>query len=122
VTLSGDSHNGWFSHLTTLGGARVGVEFAGTSVTSPGFESVGLGGLGSSLDGSVVTGTQGSGLGLINDLAYADSARRGYLLLTVKADTITGDYVYVDTVKSNTYTAAVGKTITVTAGGDISYA
>ncbi len=122
VTLSGDSHNGWFSHLTTLDGTRVGVEFAGTSVTSPGFESVGLGGLGSSLDGSIVTGTQGSGLGLINDLAYADSSRRGYLLLTVTAEAITGDYVYVDTVKSTTYTAAVGKTIRVTAAGAIDYA
>jgi alkaline phosphatase D len=45
VVLSGDSHNGWFTSLTTLAGVKVGVEFATSSVTSPGFESVGLGGL-----------------------------------------------------------------------------
>lgn len=44
VVLSGDSHNGWFTNLTTLAGEKVGVEFAGTSVSSPGFESAGLGG------------------------------------------------------------------------------
>ena len=41
VVLSGDSHNAWFNNLTTLAGEKVGVEFAGSSVTSPGFESAG---------------------------------------------------------------------------------
>jgi alkaline phosphatase D len=91
-------------------------------VTSPGFESVGLGGLGSSLDGSIVAGRAGSGLGLINDLNYADSARRGYLQLSVTAAAVTGAYVYVDTVKSTTFSATVGRTITVTSNGAISYA
>jgi alkaline phosphatase D len=122
VALSGDSHNAWFNHLTTLGGARVGVEFAGTSVTSPGFESAGLGGLASSLDGTVITGKPGSSMGLINDLDYADTTRRGYLLLTVSAAAIKGEYVFVDTVKSNTYTAAIGKTITVATDGTVTYA
>jgi alkaline phosphatase D len=123
VALSGDSHNAWFNHLTTLSGTRVGVEFAGASVTSPGFESAGLGSLASSLDGSVVAaGAQGSGLGLITDLNYADTIRRGYLLLTVTAADVKGEYVFVDTVKSTTYHATIGKTITVTSGGTITYA
>ena len=33
-----------------------------------------------------------------------------------------GEFVYVSTVKSTSYTAAVGKTIRVAAGGAISYA
>jgi len=54
VALSGDSHNAWFTNLTTLAGVKVGVEFAGSSVTAPGFESAGLGSLASSLDGSAL--------------------------------------------------------------------
>jgi len=116
ITLSGDSHNGWFTNLTTLTGVKVGVEFAGSSVTSPGFESAGLGGLASSLDGTaVVPGGYGMGLGLVDDLNYVDTIRRGYLLMTATAASVTGEYVYVDTIKSTTYVASTGKTVTVSA-------
>jgi alkaline phosphatase D len=120
VVLSGDSHNGWFTNLTTLAGVKVGVEFATTSVTSPGFESVGLGGLAASLDGSALIPQLGAaavdaGLGLVDDLNYADTIRRGFLQITVTAASVKGEYVYVDSVKSKTYAAAVGKTITVAA-------
>jgi alkaline phosphatase D len=33
VVLSGDSHNGWFTGLTSFTGERLGVEFASPSVT-----------------------------------------------------------------------------------------
>jgi alkaline phosphatase D len=127
VALSGDSHNAWFSSLTTLAGDKVGVEFAGASVTAPGFESAGLGGLASTLDGSVLSAQLGSaaigaGLGLIDDLGYADTVRRGYLLMTVTSASVKGEYVFVDTVKSKTYTASVGKTITVSSAGTVTYA
>jgi len=127
VALSGDSHNGWFTNLTTLAGEKIGVEFAGTSVTSPGFESVGLGGLAGSLDGSALsaqlgTAAIGAGLGLVDDLNYVDTVRRGYLLFTVTAASVRGEYVYVDTIKNRTYTTTIGRTITVTAAGAVSYA
>nr|WP_295782106.1 alkaline phosphatase D family protein [Rhodoferax sp.] len=123
VTLSGDSHNAWFANLTTLAGEKVGVEFAGSSVTSPGFESVGLGTLGSSLDGTaVLPGVQGSGMGLVDDLNYADTIRRGYLLMTATTAAVKGEYVFVDTIKSKTYVASTGKTVTVAASGDVTYA
>ena len=127
VVLSGDSHNGWFTQLTTLAGVKAGVEFAGSSVTSTGFEAVGLGDLASSLDGSALvpqlgTAAIGAGLGLVNDLGYVDTKRRGYLLMTVTAASVKGEYVFVNTVKSRTYTASIGKTITVTAAGAVTYA
>ncbi len=127
VALSGDSHNAWFTNLTTLTGVKVGVEFAGSSVTAPGFESAGLGALASSLDGSALVSQLGAtaigaGLGLIDDLNYADTIRRGYLLMTVTADAVKGEYVFMSTVKSQTYTAAVGKTISVAASGAVTYA
>ncbi len=120
VTLSGDSHDGWFNNLTTLAGDKVGVEFAGTSVTSTGFESVGLGTLGSSIDGSALVPQLGSsavaaGLGLIDDVNYADTSQRGYLLMTVTAAAVKGEYVYVSSIKLPAYTAGVGRTVTVPA-------
>ncbi len=126
VVLAGDSHNAWFSQLTTAGGERVGVEFAGSSVTSPGLEESGLGTLAASLDGSALVPQLGSkaigaGLGLVDDLGYADTARRGYLLMTVTAASVKGEYVFVDTVKSKTYTASVGRSITVASSGAITY-
>lgn len=126
VVLSGDSHNGWFTKLTTLTGEKVGVEFAGTSVSSPGFEGAGLGGLGSSLDGSALVpqlgnAAIGAGLGLIDDLNYSDTIKRGYLLMTVTNSDVKGEYIYVSTVKSATYTTLVGRTITVGQAGNIVY-
>jgi alkaline phosphatase D len=127
VALSGDSHNAWFTNLTTLSGEKIGVEFAGSSVTASGFESAGLGALASSLDGSALApqlgnAAIGAGLGLIDDLNYSDTIRRGYLLMTVTADVVKGEYVFMSTVKSKTYTATVGKTITVNAAtGATSY-
>ncbi|MGJ7489614.1 alkaline phosphatase D family protein [Variovorax sp. ZT4R33] len=124
VTLSGDSHNGWFNQLSTLAGDKVGVEFAGTSVSSSGFEGAGLGALASSIDGSALVpqlgnAAIGAGLGLIDDVSYCDTTRRGYLVMTVTPAQVKGEYVYVSSVKEPTYTATLGRTITVaaTAGG-----
>ena len=122
MTVSGDSHNAWFANLTTLAGERVGWEFAGSSVSSPGFESVGLGTLAPVLDGSVSAAqlgpaAVGAGLGLVDDLVWADTVRRGWLSLTVTAASIRGDYQFVDTVKSQTYAVTTGRTVTVQASG-----
>ena len=122
VTLLGDSHNGLFTHLTTLTGEKIGVEFAGTSVSAPGFESAGLGGLASAIDGSALVpqlgnAAIGAGLGLINDVAYCDTTQRGYLLMTITAAEVKGEYVFVSSVKQLNYTVAIGRTITVAATG-----
>lgn len=127
VTLSGDSHNAWFSNVTTLAGDKVGVEFATASVSAPGFEAIGLGTLASALDGSALVpqlgnAAIGAGLGLVNDLNYADTIRRGYLQVTVTNAEVKGEYVFVDNVKNSSYSAVVGKTVTVTAAGATSYA
>lgn len=115
VTLSGDSHNAWFNDLRTLDGTtKVGVEFATTSVTAPGYESAGLGELGPYIDGSAVAGgVNGTRAGLIDDVNYVETKRRGYLLMTVTAANVKGEFVFVDNVRSKSYTASVGKTVTV---------
>lgn len=119
VTLSGDSHNGWFTSLSTLAGEKVGVEFGTASVTATGFESVGLGTLGNSIDGSALAAqlgnsAVGAGLGLIDDVGYSDTSQRGYLLMTLTPAAVKGEYVYVSSVKQPTYTTTTGRTVTVT--------
>ena len=78
VTLSGDLHNGWFTHLATLAGDKVGVEFAGTFVTSGGFDSAGLGTLAGAIDVSALVpqldnAAVGAGLGLIDSVNNCDT-------------------------------------------------
>ena len=117
VVLSGDSHNAWFNDLRTLDGlTKVGVEFATASVTAPGYESAGLGDLAPFIDGSgVAAGANGTRAGLIDDVNYVDTKKRGYLLMTVTASNVKGEFVFVNTVRSKTYNASVGKTVTVAA-------
>ena len=119
VTLSGDLHNGWFTHLAMLAGDKVGVEFAGTFVTSGGFDSAGLGMLASAIDGSALVpqlanGAVGAGLGPIDDVNYCDTNQRGYLLMTITPAVVKGDYVFVSSVKQPAYTSggAVGSWLT----------
>ncbi len=118
VVLSGDSHNAWFNNLKSLDGtSQIGVEFATTSVTAPGYESAGLGGLASTIDGSSpsIANTNGTGFGLLSDVNYSDTIRRGYLLMTVTAANVKGEFVFVDNIKTKSYAASVGKTVTVAA-------
>lgn len=116
VVLSGDSHNAWYNDLRTFDGTtKVGVEFATTSVTAPGYESAGLGELAAYIDGSGVApgNINGSRAGLIDDVNYVETKRRGYLLMTVTAANVKGEFVFVDNIRSKSYTASIGKTVTV---------
>ncbi len=123
VVLSGDSHNAWFNDVRTLDGVdKVGVEFATTSVTSPGYESLGFGSLAPMIDGSALTGgVSGSRAGLVDDVNYCETSKRGYLLMTVTAAQVKGEYVFIDTVRSTAYQATVDKTITVAPNLTVTY-
>ncbi len=77
----------------------------------------------SSLDGTaVMPGVHGNGQGLVEDVNYAETTKRGYLLMTATSASVKGEFVFVDTVKSKTYVAATGKTVTVATSGAITYA
>lgn len=86
VVLAGDTHNAWCSYLTDQAGDTVGVEFATASVSSPGMEKY--------LqipEGAEIT-TEAGVVALVNDLQYFDSARRGYLHLTLTPQTATAQW------------------------------
>lgn len=94
VVLAGDTHNAWHSNLTLLSGQKVGEEFATSSVSSPGLEAY-----------LALPPAQVKSIfeGVVNDLKWMDSARRGYLKLTVTPEQVQGEWFFIDTISSRTY-------------------
>lgn len=106
VVISGDSHNGWAYNLAH-DGRPAAVEFAGHSVTSPGYEG------GIAADPRTVAATLVAGN---PELTWCDTSRRGYMAMTVAADRVSNDWIMVDTVKARTPRASVGHSVAVRPG------
>jgi len=98
VVLAGDTHNAWASDLKTVDGSLVGVEFATSSVSSPGLESY-LG-----IAPEDIVATELGFVGLIDNLQYLNMSDRGYLIVTFEEDKAQAEWVYVSDVKSKEYT------------------
>ncbi|MDM0117881.1 alkaline phosphatase D family protein [Variovorax sp. J22R133] len=99
VSLAGDTHNSWGSNLTDTTGQRVGVEFGGSSVSSPGFEtSLPL------ISNSLLADAF---LKMVADLRYAETSKRGYMVITLTAAEARGDWVEISTVFSRSYTTRI---------------
>lgn len=112
VVIAGDTHNAWASELTDSGGDVVGIEFATSSVSSPGLEYY-LG-----LSDAEMPSTEAAIVSLIADLKYANLKDRGYLLLSFTQDEVRSDWQYVDTILDKTFARldARGFSATSTAG------
>lgn len=108
VVLAGDTHNAWGNDLLDLQGNRCGVEFATPSVSSPGFEAVFP-----NEDPQVFAASVEA---LIGPLQYADTSRSGYLLITATASECRGEWRFVSTTQSRTFTASTGRTLRVLPG------
>lgn len=106
LVISGDSHNAWAYDLTQDGKAA-GVEFAGHSVTSPGYES------GIARDPKAVAAAL---VGANPELKWCDTSRRGYMALTLTPERATNEWLFVDTIKTPSRTATVGHSASVTRG------
>ena len=103
MVLAGDTHNAWCSRLTLVNGTVVGQEFATSSVSSPGFEEY--------LSALPPAQTKQIFEGVVNDLRYADTSRRGFLLMTFTPTEAKGTFCFVSTVKSRTYTVDATTTL-----------
>lgn len=106
IVLCGDSHNAWAFDLAQ-DGKPAGVEFAGHSVTSPGYENS------VSVDPKVVANA------LVDanpELKWCDTSRRGYMAVTLTPEKVTNDWLFVDTVTERTPRASIGHTATVLPG------
>lgn len=96
VVLAGDTHNAWSSRLTLMDGTVVGQEFATPSISSPGLEEY--------LATLLPAQTQAIFMGVVDDLKYADTSRRGFLRMSFTPTEAKGTWHFVSTIKSRTYT------------------
>lgn len=105
ISIAGDTHNAWHNDLTTAGGRRAGAEFACSSVSSPGFESLLAG------NPAAIQGFEQSNQLLIDDLQYLDASKRGYILATFTATDATAEYRYVAGLDTENAATTTGKTV-----------
>ncbi len=103
VVLAGDTHNAWASDLVDASGVAVGVEFATTSVTSPGFEAI--------FPAEAPAAFAAALQQLIGPLVYADTSRRGYLEVEATRQQVQARWIFVDTVLARGGSAVVGRTL-----------
>ena len=103
VVLAGDTHNAWASDLADLQGNQVGVEFATPGVSSPGLETY----FPNESPQAVAAGLQQ----IIGPLVYAETATRGFMVVTATPQECRCDWHFVSTVKSSAYSAYVGKSL-----------
>ena len=98
VVLSVDTHNSWAIQLRNTNGEVVGVEYAGTSVTSPGFEYyVGL------VNDAAAAFFENALYVLMDDLRYLNARNRGYMTVTFTREEASAEWIHLDTVKTPEY-------------------
>ncbi len=107
VSLAGDTHNAWASDLAHQGRA-VGVEFAGQSVTSPGFESY---------FSSIAPNRLADALRRTNPTPkLADTARRGYMAVELTRGAATCEYRFMGNVREKGAGVVATQRVTALAG------
>lgn len=88
VMLSGDSHNAW-AYALAEDGRPAGVEFAGHAVTSGGLEGA------CAADPRIVA----RGFAAANpELKWADTSRRGYMMIDITPQRVTGEWLFLQTI------------------------
>jgi alkaline phosphatase D len=96
VMLAGDSHNAW-AYALSQDGKPAGVEFAGQAVTSRGMEG----------DLGVDPAIAAAGLVAANpEMKFADTSRRGYMMIDVTPRRVTGEWLFLRTVRERDLTIA----------------
>lgn len=107
VVLSGDTHNAWAFNLEVPGGVGpYAVEFGTPGVSSPGLEDI------------VPVKPDAMSRALIeknDELVYANTKDRGYLILSVTPEAVTSSWHFVDTVDGRDFTSHCEKSLRVQA-------
>ncbi|HID15934.1 MAG TPA: alkaline phosphatase, partial [Candidatus Atribacteria bacterium] len=98
VVLSGDTHNSWGNNLKDINGEKIGVEFATTSVSSPGMEE--YLGLNSTEDAKKLESALEV---LLDDLKYTNLNNRGFLEVIFTQDEAKATWHHIDNVDSKEY-------------------
>lgn len=102
VVLSGDSHNAWAFNLSE-NNEPAGVEFAGHSVTSPGFEAY-------------LPMSPARVLSVLSDvspeLKWANTSQRGYMSIDITPERVSSVWVFMNTITSRSAESAASATQT----------
>ncbi len=106
VTLAGDTHNAWHNILSDSHGNVIGVELATSSVSSPGFES-----FFPKNNNTILNSFEQALITLIDELKYFDASRRGYLMVTFTNAEVKSEWVFVDTILSESYNTTIGHSV-----------
>lgn len=107
VVLSGDSHNGWGFDLDA-GGKPAGVEFAGHSISSPGFEAYAPTIAPQDVAGALVRANP--------QLKWADTSSRGYMTLQLTQDSATAHWHKLRTIRERSTDLAGSTSLSVQPG------
>ncbi len=97
VCLAGDTHNAWASELKDVSNNPIGVEFATSSVSSPGLEEY------LALDSVAIAQMEYTLPHLISELKWADIKQRGFMRVTFTADAAQSTWYLVSTIKDKKY-------------------
>ncbi|HIF5968952.1 TPA: alkaline phosphatase D family protein [Vibrio parahaemolyticus] len=97
VCLAGDTHNAWASELKDVSNNPIGVEFATSSVSSPGLEEY------LALDPVAIAQMEYTLPHLVSELQWADIKKRGFMRVTFTADAAQSTWYLVSTIKDKKY-------------------
>lgn len=97
VVVAGDTHNAWANELVDAQGTPVGVEFATSSVSSPGLEQY-LG-----VPPEAYYQTETGIVGLVEGLKYMNTGDRGFLTLDITHERIEAHWEFVTSIKDTEY-------------------
>jgi alkaline phosphatase D len=113
ISLAGDTHNAWAGRLTDSLGEGVGIEFATTSVSSPGLEEYLM-----IASAEEARGLESGVTQLVSDLDYCNVRERGLMIVTFTSQQVTAQWRFVDTIKQQGYQVVsdLDKTLTLAAG------
>lgn len=100
VVIAGDTHNAWANELKDVNGNTVGVEFATSSVSSPGLEYY------LNLPAEQIPATEAAIVDLVPDLKYTNLKDRGFMTLTFTKDAVRSDWYYVSTILAKEFEEA----------------
>ena len=110
ISLAGDTHNAWAFDLSH-GGEKVGVEFGGHSVTSPGFE-----GYLPQLPPAAVAKAM---VERNSELKWMDASQRGYMAVELTPTRATSEYRFLSSVRDKGAGVVSTKRISALAGARV---
>lgn len=107
VVLAGDTHNAWANNIRRINpdtgqvqGNPVAVEFATSSVSSPGLEEyLGL----DDTNLAAIAGAETAITTLVDDLKYMNVNQRGYMVVTFTPKEARASWHFVDTIRNRDY-------------------